>query len=110
MVQAGAWLMRHTEEFRYSTVLLKRARGVRFNNFLRPGHTLEVTVDVHEIGEASWVVKGKGTVEGKSAVSARLTLEQFNLRDRNPAMAESDAERVKWLQSKFRQLWTVPVT
>ena len=90
LVQAGAWLMRYTEDFRYSTVLLKQARGLRFNNFVTPGKCLVVQATVHERDEREWVFKGSGTVDGTSAVSVRLTLEQFNLRDNNPTLESSD--------------------
>ncbi len=74
LVQAGAWLMRSTEDFRYSTILLKQAKALKYNNFVRPGQTLTVTAAVHSRGEREYVFKGSGTVEGNSAVSARLTL------------------------------------
>ena len=32
-VQSAAWLMRATEDFKYSTVLLKQAKAVKFNSF-----------------------------------------------------------------------------
>ena len=44
LVQAGAWLIRSSDDFAFSTILLKQARGVRFNNFVAPGKTLTVTV------------------------------------------------------------------
>lgn len=108
LVQTGAWLMRETDDFRCSTILLKRARAVRFNSFLQPGHTLALNVTVHESGPEAWTIKGRGTIDGESAVNARLVLEQFNLSDRNPELAESDAARVEWLRTKFRQLWRAP--
>jgi len=106
MVQTGAWLMRYTEDFRYSTVLLKQARAVKFNNFLTPGNTLTVTATVHKWGEDECILKAAGTVDGKSTVSAKLTLEQFNLSERNPDMTDSDQMRVKHLKDLFGQLWS----
>lgn len=69
LVQAGAWLMRSTEDFRYSTILLKQAKALKYNNFVRPGQTLTVTATVHSRGEREYVFKGSGTVEGSSAVA-----------------------------------------
>src|SRR5690606_16505029 len=37
LVQTSAWLMRITEDFRYSTLLLKEAKALKFNNFMKPG-------------------------------------------------------------------------
>jgi 3-hydroxyacyl-[acyl-carrier-protein] dehydratase len=106
LVQTGAWLMRSTEDFRYSTILLKQAKALKYNNFVRPGQTLTVTATVHSRGEREYVFKGSGTVEGKSAVSARVTLEQFNLSDRNPDFEASDRKRIEDLRRKFAEIWT----
>lgn len=106
MVQAGAWLMRHTEEFRYSTILLKQARAVRFNNFVAPGKTLVINATVHSWDGAECVLKGTGTVDGLSAVNARLTLERFNLADRNPQMASADQLQIEKMRELFQQIWT----
>lgn len=105
LVQASAWLMRYTEDFAYSTVLLKQARALRFNSFVTPGQTLTVKAAIQEWNGEHCVIKGSGTVGGVSAVSARLTLERFNLADRNPEMAESDRMRIARMRELFAQLW-----
>jgi 3-hydroxyacyl-[acyl-carrier-protein] dehydratase len=104
MIQAGAWLMRVSEDFRYSTILLKVAKAVKFNNFVTPGRTLEVAVQVHNWDGPECTVKGSGTVDGKSAVRARLTLKQFNLGDERPELADSDNMRIDAMRDLFRQI------
>lgn len=106
LVQASAWLMRITEDFKYSTILLKQARAVRFLNFVLPGQTLTVTATVHTRAEDHCVLKGSGTVEGNSVVTARLTLEQFNLSDTNPELAESDRFCIQEMKKLFAQIWS----
>lgn len=105
LVQAGAWLMRHTEDFRYSAVLLKEARAIRFNNFVAPGKTLHVECSVQKRDERTYTLKGSGTVDGASAVSAKLTLEQFNLADNNPELRASDERRIGKLRTLFDALY-----
>ncbi|WP_298867865.1 3-hydroxyacyl-ACP dehydratase FabZ family protein [uncultured Gimesia sp.] len=105
IVQAGAWLMRYTNDFEYSTVLLKQTKGIRFNSFVTPGKQLKVSLNVHKWEENLCTFKVTSEVEGETAVSGRIVLEQFNLRDKNPSMAENDVERIKDLQTQFRQLW-----
>jgi 3-hydroxyacyl-[acyl-carrier-protein] dehydratase len=105
LVQSGAWLMRHTEDFRYSTILLKEARAVRFNNFVAPGKSLHVECSVHKRDERTYTFKASGTVDGASTISARITLEQFNLADRNPELRASDEQRVRKLRELFGCLW-----
>jgi len=107
LVQTSAWLMRFTEDFKYSTILLKQAKAVRFNNFVAPGHALHVEIAVHEMGPEEWVVKASGMIDGTtSAVNARLTLRQFNLADTNPKLAAADEKRIDGLRVEFSQLWT----
>lgn len=107
MVQTCAWLMRSTEDFRYSTILLKQARAVRFNSFLTPGKALIVNAAVQSREPDHWVLKASGTVDGTSTVSARLTLEQFNLADRDPAFAESDRRRIEEMRRLFALVYDV---
>jgi 3-hydroxyacyl-[acyl-carrier-protein] dehydratase len=106
LVQSSAWLMRHTEEFAYSTVLLKQARAVKFNNFVAPGQTLIVNVTIQSWKENTCVLQGAGTVGGAPTVSAKLTLERFNLAEKNPALAASDAYEIRKLRELFQILWT----
>ena len=106
LVQAGAWLMRATQDFRWSTILLKEARAVRVNSFVVPGKTLQVTLTVHKWEGNLCVLKGAGAVDETPTVNARLTLEQFNLRDRNPDLAPSDEMRIARMRELFGQLWT----
>lgn len=105
LVQAGAWLVRATDDFKDSVVLLKQARAVKFNNFVRPGQTLTVTLAIQSRGEGETTLKAQGEVEGQNAVSARLTLAHFNLADKNPDLANSDRDRVETLRRQFAEVW-----
>jgi 3-hydroxyacyl-[acyl-carrier-protein] dehydratase len=104
LVQAGAWLMRLTDDFAYSTVLLKQARGLKFNNFVTPGKTLQVSLSVHKWDGDICTLKAAGTVDGLSAVKARISLQRSNLRDRNPALAETDQFQIEKLRELYNQL------
>lgn len=105
MVQTSAWLMRVSEEFQYSTVLLKEAKAVKFNNFVSPGKTLELRSDVHKKDEGIWTFKASGTVDGISAVTARLTLERYNLAEKNPQMKSADETQIASMKDLFNVLY-----
>lgn len=105
LVQTGAWLMRFTEDFKYSTVLLKQAKALKFNSFLKPGHTMIVEAKVHKRDEHEYVFKASGQVDGVSTVSARLVLQQFNLAEKNESMAGSDDQITDSMKKLFTQLW-----
>ena len=108
LVQAGAWLMRYTTDFRYSAVLLKEARAVKFNNFVSPGKTLVITCEVIKQSDEFWTFKSLGTVDGESAVSAKVTLTQFNLATKDASLAKSDAYRIEKLREQFGSIWRGP--
>lgn len=105
-VQSGAWLMRATEDFKYSTVLLKEAKAVKFNSFVTPGKQLRVTLKTHKWGDGECTFKASSSVDGESAVSCRVTLQQLNLKDRNESLAESDNFLTGKMKELFKQLWT----
>ncbi len=100
MTQAGAWLVRVTEDFAHSTVILKEARNVKYGNFVEPGQTLTITAEIAGQDEHEVKIKAQGAVDGKQAVSARLVLARYNL-------AETDASRAladQVVKQKLREL------
>lgn len=105
IVQAGAWLMRYTNDFQYSIVLLKQTKAIRFNSFVTPGKQLRVSLSIQKWEDNLCTLKASSEVEGEAAVSGRIVLEQFNLADKNPSMADKDADRIKDLKTQFAQLW-----
>ncbi len=105
LVQTGAWLMRVSDDFAHSTILLKECKAVRYNNFVTPGKTLCLQMTVRKMEGSLWQFQGAGTVDGNSAVSARLTLEGSNLQDRNPSLSASDEARRQSYRDLLPQIW-----
>lgn len=105
LVQAGGWLIRQSEDFANSVILLKEVRAIRYNSFVSPGNTLKVDLTVRKHEGSQWDLNGSGTVNGDSAVSARLILEAFNLGDKNPEMQSSDDARREEYRGLFKQIW-----
>jgi 3-hydroxyacyl-[acyl-carrier-protein] dehydratase len=100
LVEAGAWLLRLSEDYRHSTIVMREARNVKYGTFMEPGRQLNISVELTESDERQAVFKGKGEVEGNTAVAAKLVLVRYNLRDNNPALGELD----KNLVTHFRNL------
>src|SRR6516162_2717973 len=65
IVQAGAWFMRHEDNFAFSMVTLKAARAVKFVSFVTPGRTLQVTAELLSSTAGESTFKGSGTVDGE---------------------------------------------
>jgi 3-hydroxyacyl-[acyl-carrier-protein] dehydratase len=105
LVQSSAWLIRATEDFAHSTILLKQARALKFNSFVTPGKTLCVTATIQKWNDDECVLKATSTVDGESAVSARITLGKHNLADHNSSLADVDRDLIETLRSQFKQIW-----
>ena len=104
MVQTCAWLSRVTDDFQHSVIVLKQAKAVKFNHFLKPGQTLNLTATMkkNEDETASFVASGK--VGDISAVSARITLLKKNLRDHREDMAGADERILESMKTLYNQV------
>ncbi len=105
LTQAGAWLIRATEDFAHSMVVLSQARNLRYGHFIQPGNTLTVTAKLLEMGEQEARLKAEGTVDGRLTVGARLVLARYNLADRNPADADLDRSTIEELRRRFALIY-----
>ena len=103
LVEAGAWLLRLTDDFASSVIVLREAKGVKYGTFMEPGRQMTISVELAERGEGLATFKGKGEMEGQNTVSARLVLAHYNLRDRDPAMLATDERLVQ----HFRDLYAL---
>lgn len=105
MTQAAAWLLRVSDDFAHSMVVLKEARNVKYNQFVEPGQTLTVTAEAleapsgHSAGQEV-PFKAAGMVGGEQAVSARLVLSRYNLADTDPSRDLTD----QIIKHKMREL------
>jgi 3-hydroxyacyl-[acyl-carrier-protein] dehydratase len=101
LCQAGAWLVRVSEDFRHSIILLRAARAVRYASFVEPGRQLLLEADWVSSNDRHVEVRATGRIGDEAVVTARLTLTRFNLADRDPRLAKVDQRLVDW----FRQLY-----
>ena len=108
LVEAGAWLLRATDDFRHSIVVLREAKGVKYGSFMEPGRQMKITVELVENGGDTASLKGKGEADGQTTVSARLVLARYNLRDRDPALQEVDERLVRQLRDQYALLRAAP--
>jgi len=104
MTQAGAWLVRASEDFAHTMVVLKEVANMKCGQFVAPGHALSVSAEILKDEEQQTKLKARGTVDGQTAVSARLVLAKYNLADGDPEMAEADAAMRELLRSFFTLL------
>jgi 3-hydroxyacyl-[acyl-carrier-protein] dehydratase len=104
MVQASAWLVRATQDFTTSMIVLEEAKNITYKSFVAPGRMLEVTSEAVEIGEASSEFKAFGVSSGTEMVKARLKLRHYNLAERDRAWCETDERLITDARRKFELL------
>ena len=108
VTQAGSWLIRATEGFKHSVILLKEAKAVKYGHFVTPGKQLRLNCEwVAENGPLV-TMKCKGELSGASSISCRMVLERFNLSEKHEGYAEQDARLKEWHRRLFGRL-TDPV-
>jgi 3-hydroxyacyl-[acyl-carrier-protein] dehydratase len=100
MYQASAWLVRQSEGFAHSVVILKEARNIKYADFVTPGKELLVTAEILKQDETLTTLKAQGTIDGNVAVNGRLVLERFNLADRYPLRRNTDP----YLRAEMREV------
>jgi 3-hydroxyacyl-[acyl-carrier-protein] dehydratase len=108
MYQASAWLVRQSEGFAHSMVVLKEARNIKYADFVTPGKELVVTAEIVKQDDVLTTLKTQGTIGGGVAVTGRLVLERYNLADRYPARRKTDPYLRAELREVLRGLLTAP--
>lgn len=104
MVQASAWLVRVSQGFTQSMVVLEEAKNITYKSFVSPGRMLEVTSEVVEIGDASSEFKAFGVSGETEMVKARLKLRHYNLAERDRQWSETDERLILDARRKFELL------
>jgi 3-hydroxyacyl-[acyl-carrier-protein] dehydratase len=101
--QAGAWLLRLSENFAHSIISLREARNIKYADFVQPGQTLEMTVSMIKKDDRLATLKMEGMVNGNQALSGRIVLERYNLADTDPDRRLIDEQLIK----HWRRLETI---
>ena len=104
LIESASWLVRKSENFTHSMILLEQARNVKYKSFLAPGAQIEYTIDAKTIEENVSSFAGVGVSQGRRIVEARFGLRHFNLADDNSAMAAVDAQVIENLKERWKLL------
>ena len=104
LIESASWLVRRTENFAHSMILLEQARNVKYKSFLAPASQIEYTVEARIIEENISSFTGFGSSDGVRIVEARFGLRHFNLADRDSAMAAVDAKVIENMKKRWKLL------
>lgn len=101
MTQSAAWLVRIAQNYSNSIVVLKAAKNVKYNYFLKPGNTIRYVIEAISIGETSAKFKGTGHVGDRLAVSARLELTCRSLAEKGKYGQDLDEQIIQQIRQMF---------
>jgi len=104
LIESASWLVRQTQSFAHSMVLLEEARNVKYKSFLAPGGQIEYTVEVKTIEDNISSFSGFGQCGDQKIVEARFGLRHFNLADEDKKMAAVDAKIIENLKQRWELL------
>jgi 3-hydroxyacyl-[acyl-carrier-protein] dehydratase len=105
LVESASWLVRQTQDFANSMILLEQARNVKYTSFLAPGAQIEYTVQAKTIEDNISSFVGFGVSQDQRIVEARFALRHFNLADQDRVMAAVDAQIIKALKERWRLIF-----
>jgi 3-hydroxyacyl-[acyl-carrier-protein] dehydratase len=103
LVEAGAWLLRISEDYAHSVIVLREVRNIKYGSFMEPGKRMQVHVELADRQPGLATFKGKGEADGATCVNARIVLATYNLAD--PAQ---DRRIIDDLKEQARLLCDLP--
>jgi 3-hydroxyacyl-[acyl-carrier-protein] dehydratase len=104
LIESASWLIRQTENFAHSMILLAHARNVKYKSFLTPGDQIEYTVEAKTIEQNLSSFVGSGTTGREPVIEAKFALRHFNLADNDSTRAAVDAKIIENLRRRWELL------
>ena len=88
LVEAGAWLLRATDDFRHSVIVLREARGVKYGSFMEPGRQMTITMELVEQRRRHGDAEGQGRErKGNRPLRRKLSLARLQPARPRPGLA-----------------------
>lgn len=106
LTQAAAWLLHVGSGFAKSMAVLKEARNLRYGNFVAPGNTLKLDVELFKPTDTGAVFKATGLIEGQQALTGRIELAYFNLAEKQSELATTDQRLIAHNKRRWDVLMT----
>ncbi|MBN1795569.1 MAG: beta-hydroxyacyl-ACP dehydratase [Sedimentisphaerales bacterium] len=101
LIESASWLVRISENFAHSMVLLEEARNVKYKSFLAPGGQIEYNVQAKTIEENVSSFTGQGKCGDEMIIEAKFALRHFNLTDKDNKMAAVDSAVIENLKKRW---------
>jgi len=106
--QAAGWVLHLQHGFTRSMVVLKEAKNVKYGNFVTPGNALSIEVELLKTTDTGATFKVTGLVNADAtkpaSITARIELSYFNLADKCPDLAATDAKLIEHHKARWAVL------
>lgn len=106
LIESACWLVRQSQNFANSMVLLAQAKNVKYKSFAAPGMQIRYTVQAKDIEENISSFVGSGECNGEPIVDARFSLRHFNLAEKDKRLAVEDAYIIEKLKERYKLLYS----
>jgi len=100
LVQSAAMLVRITNDFQQSMIVLTEARNVKYKSFVKPGNVLQISLEAEKITPENSSFKGIARVGETTMVEGKIKLSHFNLAQRDPKLAPIDAKIIQEMRRR----------
>ncbi len=104
LIESASWMVRETENFAHSMILLEYAKNVKYKSFLAPGAQIEYTIEAKTIEENISSFTGFGLSQEELIVEARFGLRHFNLSSQDAKLAAVDANIIEDMKKRWKLL------
>lgn len=104
LIESASWLVRTSENFAHSMILLTQAKNVKYKSFAPPSMQIQYTVTAKDIEENISSFIGKGICDDEQIIEARFSLRHFNLADEDKSKALEDACIIEAMKKRWRLL------
>jgi 3-hydroxyacyl-[acyl-carrier-protein] dehydratase len=104
MTEAAAWLVRVSEGFSHSMILLREAKNVTYKSFVKPGQLLRAEVTCRRLAQGDSEFTGLGICDGQEVVKGRFALRHFNLAESDDALASLDTRLIARARDRLELL------
>jgi len=104
LVQSAAMLVRVSNDFKQSMIILSEARNIKYRSFVKPGNVLRMSLEAISITATESSFRGKGWVDDQNMVEGKLKLRHFNLADEDKTLASVDDRIIEEMKRRARLL------
>ena len=90
LVQTAAMLVRVSNDFGQSMIVLSEARNIKYRSFVKPGNVLRMSLEAKSLSDSESSFVGKAWVDEQNMVEGRLKLRHFNLANEDKRLSSVD--------------------